>query len=142
MSKLEEIQARRAKLREAHDSARLAQEEIDYAALADAEEEHGYGSVKSIVVESFKAGCPTLAVVKSPGGTAFYKRYSDQVRNAKGDAKKVGEAQELMGQGCMIYPPVGEVRKAMAEAFPGLFVSAGIVAVRMAELDAEEEKKG
>lgn len=139
---IEEIQARRDAMRAEQEKARAEQHEIDLAALADAEEEHGYDSVRSLVVRGYKKGLPTMAIVKSPGGTAFYKRYSDQVRNSKGDAKKVGEAQELMGEGCMIYPPPGDVRREMAKAFPGLLVSCGIEAVKLAELDAEEEKKG
>lgn len=139
---LEMIQERREALKEKHRKAEAAQAEIDLSALADAEEEHGYGSVESLPVKDFVAGCPTMAIVKSPGGTPFYKKYTDQVRNARGDAMKVGKAQEVLGESCMVYPPPGEVRDRMLAAFPGLYVSCAVRAVKFAELDAETEKKG
>lgn len=142
MSKIEEIQARREALKAKHVAAEQAQAEIDLCALADAEEEFGYGSVESLPVKDFVAGCPTMAIVKSPGGTPFYKKYTDQVRNAKGDVGKVGKAQEILGESCMIYPPPGEVRERMLASFPGLYVSCAVRAVKFAELDAETEKKG
>lgn len=142
MSKIGEIQARREALKAKHREAEQAQAEIDLCALADAEEEHGYGSVESLPVKDFVAGCPTMAIVKSPGGTPFYKKYTDQVRNARGDVGKVGKAQEVLGESCMVYPPPGEVRDRMLAAFPGLYVSCAVRAVKFAELDAETEKKG
>lgn len=138
---IQEIQERRARMREEAERARAEQEAIDLLALADAEEQHGFGRVESLPVKHHVKGCPTFAIVKVPEAL-FYKRFNSAVASAKGKASAILEAQEQIGQSCLIYPPKGEVRDAMEEAFPGLLVSCGQRAVKLAELDSAEEKKG
>ena len=139
---LEDIQARREAARAAYESARAAQYEIDLAALADIEEEHGYGAVESLPVKGFTPGIPTMAIIRSPGGTRSYFVYTDKVHAAKQDIKQIANAQLELGRVCLLYPPPGEVRDAMVKAYPGLFISCAVRAVKLAELDSEEEKKG
>jgi len=139
-SKIEEIQARRDAMRAALAAKEQEQKAIDLEALADAEEEHGFGCVEPLHVRGYKEGIPTFAIIKSPGGTAYYRRYLDQLRNAKKESEK-GKAQELLGESCVIYPPKGEARDAMLSAVPGLYVCAAIAACKLAELVAEDEKK-
>ncbi len=143
LTPLEKVQAKREAMRLEWAAAEAAQNLIDQEALVDLEDEYGFGSVVSLKVPGFKKGLPTLAVVRSPGGgTGYYTKYKDQVRRAGKDAKKIGEAQEQIGEACLVYPPEGDLRKSMLEAFPGLMLSAGIAAVGLAELSADDEKKG
>ena len=139
-SKIEEIQARRDAMRAPLAAKEQEQHLVDMEALADAEEEHGFGCVKPLKVHGYKEGVATFAIIKSPGGTAYYRRYLDQLRNAKKESEK-GKAQELLGESCVIYPPKGEEREAMLSAFPGFYICAAIEACKMAELSAEDEKK-
>jgi hypothetical protein len=134
-----EAEERRARLRAEAAQAESEQSDIDFAALVDAEEEHGFGAVESLKVSSYRAGVPTMAVIKAPSRT-YYRKYLDEFRNAKND-KARGVAQETLGQSCMVYPPSGDVRDRMLDAFPGLYVCAGIRAAKLGELDAEAEKK-
>lgn len=136
---IEELNAKRAALRAEHESAEQAQAEIDLAALIDAEQEHGFGSVTSLKVRAYRKGLPTLVVVRSPGGTPFYRKYLDETSNAKSDMKK-RDALLALGVSCLVYPPKGDLRDKMLEAFPGLSLSAGIAATKLAELEVESEK--
>lgn len=136
---IEELNAKRAALRAEHEAERLKQEEIDLAALLDAEHEHGFGAVKGLKVREFRKGLPTMAIVKSPGGTPFYRKFLDEVSNAKTDMKK-RDAIVSLGMACLIYPPKGELRDKMIDAFPGLPVSASVTAQRLADLEEEQAK--
>lgn len=136
---IEELNAKRAALRAEHEAAEQAQAEIDLAALIDAEQEHGFGSVTSLKVRAYRKGLPTLVVVRSPGGTPFYRKYLDETSNAKSDMKK-RDALLALGVSCLVYPPKGDLRDKMLEAFPGLSLSAGIAATKLAELEVEAEK--
>lgn len=136
---IEELNDKRAALRAEHEAAEQAQAEIDLAALLDAEQEHGFGSVTSLKVRAYRKGLPTMVVVKSPGGTPFYRKYLDETSNAKSEMKK-RDALLALGLACLAYPPKGELRDKMLEAFPGLTLSAGIAATKLAELEAESGK--
>lgn len=138
---LEELQERRAKRKEANAKARLEQEAIDREAIDALEEEHGADNVAALEVNGFVKGLPALVVVRSPGGTPFYKRYVDQVRKANKNTALIGRAQELLGESCIVYPTDETVLKQMQDQFPGLHISAGIRAIKFVELEAEEEKK-
>jgi len=137
---VEEIEAKRAARKATAAKAREEQYEKDLAALDALEEEFGDGSVAALEVTGYVAGLPTLMVVKSPGKTGLYKRYSDMVRRSGGKAEKVGEAQDMLGTACIAYPDA-EVRKAMFEAFPGMAITAAIRALKFVELEAADEKK-
>lgn len=137
---IEELKAKREALRAEYAEAEAKQAEIDLAALLDAEQEHGFGAVRSLKVRGYKKGLPTMAIVKSPGGTPFYRKYLDELANAKSDMKK-RDAALALGRACIIYPPKGDVLDAMLDAFPGLPLSASMAAQKLAELETDEEKK-
>lgn len=141
MSKIEELQAKRAALRAEEEAAEEMQAEIDLAALVSAEEEHGFGSVRAIRFKGFRRGTPTMAIVIAPA-RGHYREYLKNVRGGKNDAAK-GEASERLGESCMVYPPHGsDMRRAMVEARPGVYVVAGIEVAKLAEGGIEDEKKG
>ena len=63
-TKLELLQERREALRAEDERLEAEQAEIDFAALVDLEEEHGFGSVRAIrFTGSYKRGTPTMAIV-------------------------------------------------------------------------------
>src|SRR5579872_4194296 len=89
LSKVEEIEARRAARKAESSKARDAQYEKDLEAFEALEIEHGDGCVARLSVRGFVPGLPTFAVVKSPGGTSFYKRYTDMVRRAQKNTQAI-----------------------------------------------------
>ena len=136
-----EIEEKRAKRKADAEAARAEQYEKDLEALDKLEEEHGDNRVAALEVRGYVKGLPTLVVVKSPG--KFYKRYTDKVRKAAGkNATAVGEAQDELGEACIVYPSEPDVRKAMFAEFTGTLVSAAMRAIEFAELEADNEKKG
>lgn len=137
---MEELKARREAMRKADAEAEAKQAEVDFAALVDAEEEHGFGAVRPIKVKQYREGLPTMAIVKSPGGTHLFKAFQQETMNAKHGAKKI-EAAESFGLASIVYPS-GELLASMLKAFPGLASSAAAVAAELAMGEAEEEKKG
>lgn len=141
-TKLELLQERREALRAEDERLEAEQAEIDFAALVDAEEEHGFGSVRAIrFAGSYKRGTPTMAIVIAPE-RAHYREYLKSVRTAKNDSVR-GEAGERLGESCMLYPPPdSEMRRALLAARPGVYVVAGIEVAKLAEGAAGEEKKG
>lgn len=139
--KLAEIKERRAARKEAATKERDEQYVKDMEALDALEAEHGEGSVAPLEVTGFVKGLPTLVVVKSPGGTSFYKRYSDQVRKAGKNTQAIGAAQDLLGEASIVYPSDKEVREQMFAQFPGTVITAAIRALKFVELEAAEEKK-
>ena len=136
---MEELKARREAMRKADAEAEAKQAEVDFAALVDAEEEHGFGAVRPVKVKQYRAGLPTLIVVRAPSSNAF-KAFQHETINAKSGAKKV-DAAEGFGAGCIVYPS-GALLASMVDAFPGLKSSAAAVAAELAMGEAEEEKKG
>ena len=141
MSKVEEIEARRAARKAESSKARDAQYEKDLEAFEALEIEHGDGCVARLSVRGFVPGLPTFAVVKSPGGTSFYKRYTDMVRRAQKNTQAIGAAQDMLADSCLVYPADEATRAAMFDAFPGLRITAAIRALKFVELEEEEEKK-
>lgn len=137
---LEEIEARRAALREADADARTVQHLADMTELLALEEKHGIGQVKALHVPTFAKGLPTLVVVKSPAGTSEYKRFADSVRSAKGNQQLIHAASEVLGRACIAYPDAA-MQKLMADTFPNLFVDACNAAAGFVQLQAEAEKK-
>ncbi len=141
--KILDIEARRTARREKINEARRAQYAIDLEAFDALEEEHG-DAVKMLEVTGFVPGLPTLIVIKSPGGTSFYNRYKDQVRKSNNNAQAIGAAQEMLGASCIVYPKPEDkdLRDRMFKEFPGALISAALAAIKLVELQTEDEKKG
>lgn len=141
-TRLEEIEAKRAERKAAHEAAEAEQFANDLEALDALEEEHGDGTIGAIKVR-FKKGQPTRAFFKTPT-SAQYKRYLDCVHKGV-DKKNLGkqrEAQEQLARSCWVYPKDEAAQAAMLEDFPGLLTSMGLAAAALAEGKAEEEGKG
>lgn len=136
-----DIEKRREERKAALAEAYEEQFEKDLFALDALEAEHGDGRVKRMNAKYFVPGLPTFIVVKSPGGTALYKRYTDMVRAAGKNVHGIGAAQEMLGEACIAYPSDPDVLKAMIKEFNGAKISAALVAVGLVELEAQEEKK-
>lgn len=135
----EDLEKKREQMRVVASEKKEAQALLDLAALVDAEEEHGFDSVRSLPFRGYVDGLPTLAIVRRASG-AEYKKFLQQVRTAKTDAARVS-AQLQFGEACLLYPPAGELRARVLEAFPGTFVVASTAAAHMAEAEDEAEKK-
>jgi len=142
MSKVEEIEKRRSERRKAHDDARDAQALKDLEAIDALEAEHGE-PLHTMTANGFKHGVAVKVAFRAPSPTE-YKRYCDMVGRAqqKNDAIERRRAQEMLAASCLMYPPEGEARKAMLEAFPGVLISLAIESAKVAELRNEEEGKG
>lgn len=138
---IEAIEERRAARRAAADGARKAQYAIDLGELDSLEEKHGADHVKALHVPVFVDGLPTMAIVKSPAGTSFYKRFADQVRAAKGNQQMINAAGELLARSCLVYP-AAEQLPAMLDAFPNLLNDACNAAASFVQMQSEAEKKG
>jgi hypothetical protein len=139
---LEEIEKRRAARRARSVDARAAQHLKDMAALDALEEEHGESRVKALHVKHFVSGLPTFLVVKSPGGTGYYKRFADQIRAAKGNKSAESAAQDMLAESSIVYPTDKDVRAAMLAEFPNMLNDAALAAIHFVTLEAEDEKKG
>lgn len=138
---LKELAEKRAKRKAGEAAKRELQEAIDRGAIDALLELHGESNISIIETRAFKEGVPVIAAVLNPGGTDLYKRYTSQVRTAKGNPQAIGNAQDLLGEGSIIYPE-GEALEAMKQWFPGLVPSAYVEAIKLAELAQEDEKKG
>ena len=138
-----EIEARRAARKAALEQARSAQEVLDLEAFDALEVEHGDGNVAQLELDRFVEGFPTFVVVRAPSSMQ-YKRFTDQVRKSveKNNMTARGQAQELLGQSCWVYPAAGEEQKKMLDQFPGLLVSLAVKAAKLVEASAADEGKG
>lgn len=143
MTKLEDVEKRRAALRDRHDSARKEQEVKDLEAILALEEAQGE-PLHTMTANGFKAGVSVKVAFRAP--TALeYKRFCDMVGRAqqKGDSAARQKAQEVLADVCWEYPAKdSEERKKMLDAFPGVLISMAIEAAKVAELASEEEGKG
>ncbi len=138
---IEDIEKRRADRKAATAKAQEEQYEKDLEALDALEAEHGEGRVVRMNIKGFVPGLPTFIVIRSPGGTPLYKRYTAMVRAAGKNATAIGTAQDMLGEASIVYPSDPAVLKALLEEFPGAKISAAIRAVACVELEAQEEKK-
>jgi hypothetical protein len=142
MSKIEELEAKRAEKLAARAKAEEAQYEKDLEARIRLEDEHG--TLAGVKVVGFVPGQPTHAFVKAPL-PAQYKRYKDLVQRAgdeKRGATKRADAIDQLAQDAWIYPESAEERAAMLERFPGILTPIFVAAVRLAEGKNEDEGKG
>ncbi len=142
MSKLEDIEKRRAERKAASAKDRAEQEERDLEAI-DALEAANGEDLTTMTVAGFAKGLPVRVALRPPSA-AYYKRFSDLVRRAGNDQTKRGQAQEQLGECCWAYPTPEnkDTRDAMKDAFPGTLISLAIEAAKLAELRSEEEGKG
>ena len=137
---LAELEAKKAKRREVIAGPRKKQELIDARALDSAEEEHGVDRVRRLLTPYFVEGLPTFVIVKSPGGTSYWKRFQDQIRNSKNNDQMKGAAQDQLARSSIVYP-TGELLGSMCKEWPNLLNDAAGAAARLGKMDSEDEKK-
>lgn len=140
MSKLEEIEARRAERKAKADAARDDQEASDLEAIEALEIGSG-DSLSTLRVNGFVPGQPVRVAFKAPS-EAYYRRFCSMVRKAGPNLEARGAAQDLLAQSCWVYPADGAAQKAFLVAFPGTLVSIAIECAKLAELRSDEEGKG
>lgn len=141
MTKLEEIEARRAARKS--QSAKDAEVEkcVDLEAIDALETEHGDSNIKVIHVP-YSAGLPTCVAVRTPKPIEA-KRYRDRVKprpDSKAAPDYVAAAEELADI-CLVYPNA-ERFKALCEARPGLATQVGLKALELSTGVDEAEGKG
>lgn len=134
------LEEKKAKRREEKASARKSQELIDARARDSAEEEHGFDRIRVLHTPYFFDGLPTIVIVKSPGGTSYWKRFQDQIRNSKGNKQMESAAQDQLARASIVYP-TAETLGAMCKEWPNLLNDASGAAARLGKMDSEDEKK-
>ncbi len=140
MSKVEEIEARRAERKAAAEKARAEQYERDLEAVDELEAKSGSELNISLRVTNFVPGVPCLVGVRAPSELE-YKRFFQSVNRA-GNADAKMAAFEQLAKTCWAYPDNEDSRKAMLGANPGLLANVGNLATKLAELQSDAEGKG
>lgn len=140
MSKVEEIEERRAQRKAAAEKARAEQYEKDLEAIDDLEVKNGYELNISLRVSNFVAGAPSLVGVRAPSELE-YKRFFQSINRA-GNADAKMAAHEQLAKTCWVYPEDEAARKTMCGANPGLLAGVGNLANKLAEMQSEEMGKG
>src|SRR4051812_18130236 len=102
MSKVEEIEARRAQRKADAEKGRAAQYEKDLEAVDALETEHGYVLDISLRVANFAPGVPSLVGVRAPSELE-YKRFFQSINRA-GNADAKMQAHEQLAKTCWAYP--------------------------------------
>jgi hypothetical protein len=140
MATIEEIEAKMAARRKAHDEARDAQLVVDLAAIDALEESRGE-PLHKMTCNRFVSGQPVKVAFRAPSA-GEYKRYRDMVGKAmqQNDSAARVKAQEMLAASVVLYPGE-EARAAFEAAFPGTLLSLTIEAAKLAELKAEDDVK-
>ncbi len=142
MSKVAELEAKRAKLQAERAAAEEAQYEVDLEARIELEELHGI--VAHVKVARFRPGQPTHAYLRTPTRDE-YKRFKAQIfasSSGKKGAVSPQVASEMLATACWIYPSEKDAQDAMLDAFPGLLTPMSSAAAGLAQGEEETEGKG
>jgi len=139
MTKLEEIEARRAERKAALDDQRKAQLAEDLEALDALEVEHGDANVARVNVP-YTPGLPTFVVVRAPKAAEF-KRYKERIKSRRdGTPGDPVFAADELGECTRVYPDKETFSK-MLEARPGLTTPMGVASSNMGTGRADESGK-
>ena len=141
---IEEIQARRAELREANDRAREAQRITDMGHVLDLEETLGFEAVLVTHLQRWSDGAATLVVCEVPRAKDNrFKRFQQVANSDKAKAAKKVEASEQLARSCLLYPhpkDEAELCAATLDVAPGLL---GFVANELVKaVQGREEDEG
>jgi hypothetical protein len=141
MTKLEEIEAKRAARKASLDTAAEDAKASDLEAIDELEQEHGDSNVKVIHVP-YTAGLPTCVAVRTPK-PAEAKRYRARVKTQPGSkhAPDYVVAAEELAETCLVYP-TKELYERLVEARPGLATQVGLKALELSTGVEEAEGKG
>jgi hypothetical protein len=133
---IEEIEARRAKRREATEKARDEQYEKDLVEVDKLEEQFGPDRVSVLKMNSFVAGLPTLVVVRTPE-SAVFNRFRQMVRRSAAKPMEVGNAKDLLATSCVVYPEAAAYER-IREEWPSVHDNVGNEAVRLGEAEGKD----
>lgn len=135
------IEAKRAAKAAAVADLRNEQEVSDLEAIDALEEKADCTYDVSFSVSQFVAGHPVRLAIRPPDGDE-YKKFIKQVSAAGDSADAKVKALQALAMVCWVYPSEKASREALLSANGGLLASVGSRAVKLAELKADEEKKG
>lgn len=141
MSKLDEIEKRRAARKEALAQLRDEQAATDLEALDALEEQHGEHAVVVTKLGRYKPGLPTLVVTRicRPEENKRWKsRLGIKGQDVKGDVLAAGEE---LARSCLLYPE-RPVFDEMCSEFTGLITEVGGRTRAASDAKATEEGKG
>ncbi len=137
---LEDIEKKRAAMKEAREMQRQQQLEKDLLALLELEEEHGDLLVR-IDCGRYVPGLPTLCVFKMPDADAV-KRYQDRIKGRNGKPGDGIAASIELATYCQkgMYPDDATYKK-VCDVFGNLPVNAGKELIEASQGVAAEEGK-
>ena len=139
MSKIDEIEARRAQ-RKAQARAIVEEQRVrDIEALDSLEVEHGDHNVAAVELSYPVPGAPTLCVVRCPKPTEL-KRWQDRVKPRKGKDPDNARAIEELAGPCTLYPDADTLKALLTERY-GLKAQLGLAALRLHDAQVEEQGK-
>lgn len=139
MTKIEELEKKRADVLAARAKAEEAQYEKDLEARFALEDEHG--PCAEIKMPVYKGGQPTRAYVRTPA-PAEYRRFKDIVQRNEKNASKQAEAGEQLARSAWVYPAGDEAKASMLDAYPGLLTIITVAAAELAQGARVDEGKG
>ena len=133
------IEAKRKALAEKTEAAQVP----DWIAYEKACEEHGYDSVKRLLLPRLVDGLPTFLVVRSAPADhmrIFRSKALKARANKQGmpDLSTIDRELALLGKASIVYPDADTVAAIKAE-FPTIEKDAGIIARDLSQAEAEEE---
>ena len=129
------------------DDARTEQEANDMERVAELEEEHGFGRIRTIPFDGWEAGrgAATLVAVRIPlSSEKHFRRYQDTAAKAK-DGQGRTAAVITLGASCLVYPDRNtekELYDGTIELADGVIGHAGAVVIDVVQGNAAAEKKG
>jgi hypothetical protein len=140
MSKLEEVEKRRAERKAKVEAERNEQRAVDLEAIEALEIQHGDSSICMLEVP-YTPGLPNLVAARCPND-AEVKRYRASVKPDKqGRPGNAVAAAEQLAALVRVYPD-DEAYAAICAARPGIHAQLGATALGLAVGKAEDEGKG
>jgi hypothetical protein len=141
VSRLEDIEAKRAARKAASEAAADEQAATDLEAIDALEQEHGYSNVSVLKVAFVGESLPTRVAVRAPS-QGEVKRFRTMVAARKVRGQDVpGDhvaASEMLGASCLVYP-TRDVLEKLCEKRAGLLAQLGGVALQLAIAQDESE---
>lgn len=134
-SPLDEIRAKIAARKAAHQQAREEQELVDLIALDEAQEQHGVDGVATLSIP-FTEGLPAMCAARTPTLNEI-KRYRTRAKEKNADMTK---AAEELASTCLVYPDRETFAKMVAER-PAIHAQLGVEAIKLATGKSEAEGK-
>jgi len=145
LSNVEEIKERIEAKRKARSDKAGEQAVKDWEAYEAACETHGYDACSRLIFPRFVEGLPTFAVVHAAPSDLVRihrQRIIKGKRDKQGnpDPAVAGNAAREVGRACLAYPEA-DMLDAVREQYPDFEMDAGVAALQLSRVQAEEEGK-